>query len=433
MKICIIGAGHVGLVSGACFADLGNEVVCVDVDGEKINKLRKGIIPFFEPELEELVKKNVKEGRLSFTTGLEEGVKESGIIFISVGTPSRDNGEADLSYVEDVSKRIAGAMEEYKIVVEKSTVPVKTGEWVRRTIKLNNVHGVDFDVVSNPEFLREGSAIYDFMYPDRIVVGVESERAEKVMRELYEPLKASLIFTDIKSAEIIKHASNSFLALKISYINAIANVCELVGADVEKVAEGMGLDKRIGRSFLKAGIGYGGSCFPKDIAAFIKIAGESGYDFELLRVAEKVNREQREQFLKKIKDSLWTLNNKTIGVLGLAFKPDTDDVREAPSLKIIEQLQAEGAKIKAFDPAAIETTRAVLKDIEYCADPYEVAEGSDCLLILTEWEQFKNLDLKRIKSLLNNPLILDGRNIYNPRELKNMGFTYIGIGIKPEI
>ncbi len=433
MKICIIGAGHVGLVSGACFADLGNEVVCVDVDEEKINKLRKGIIPFFEPELEELVKKNVKEGRLSFTTGLEEGVKESGIIFISVGTPSRDNGEADLSYVEDVSKRIAGAMEEYKIVVEKSTVPVKTGEWVRRTIKLNNVHGVDFDVVSNPEFLREGSAIYDFMYPDRIVVGVESERAEKVMRELYEPLKASLIFTDIKSAEIIKHASNSFLALKISYINAIANVCELVGADVEKVAEGMGLDKRIGRSFLKAGIGYGGSCFPKDIAAFIKIAGESGYDFELLRVAEKVNREQREQFLKKIKDSLWTLNNKTIGVLGLAFKPDTDDVREAPSLKIIEQLQAEGAKIKAFDPAAIETTRAVLKDIEYCTDPYEVAAGSDCLLILTEWEQFKNLDLKRIKSLLNNPLILDGRNIYDPRELKNMGFTYIGIGIKPEI
>jgi len=433
MKVCIIGAGHVGLVSGACFADLGNEVVCVDIDGEKINKLRKGIIPFFEPELEGLVEKNVKEGRLSFTTGLEEGVKESEIIFISVGTPPRDNGEADLSYVEDVSKRIAGAMEEYKIIVEKSTVPVKTGEWVRRTIKLNNVHGVDFDVISNPEFLREGSAIYDFMHPDRIVVGVESERAEKVMRELYEPLKASLIFTDIKSAEIIKHASNSFLALKISYINAIANVCELVGADVEKVAEGMGLDKRIGRSFLKAGIGYGGSCFPKDIAAFIKIAGESGYDFELLKVAEKVNREQREQFLKKIKNSLWTLNNKTIGALGLAFKPDTDDVREAPSLKVIEQLQAEGAKIKAFDPAAIETTRAVLKDIEYCTDPYEVAAGSDCLLILTEWEQFKNLDLKRIKSLLNNPLIIDGRNLYDPRELKNMGFTYIGVGIKPEI
>lgn len=428
MKVCMIGAGHVGLVSGACFADLGNEVICVDVDKEKIDKLKKGVIPFFEPELEELVRKNAEDGRLSFTTNLEKGVKESEVIFIAVGTPPRENGEADLSYVEDVSRKIAEAMEEYKIVVEKSTVPVKTGEWVRRTIKLNNIHGVDFDVVSNPEFLREGSAIYDFMHPDRLVIGVESERAEKVMRELYEPLKASLIVTDIKSAEIIKHASNSFLALKISYINAIANICERVGADVEKVAQGMGLDKRIGQSFLKAGIGYGGSCFPKDVAAFIRIAGESGYDFELLKVTEKINRGQREQFLKKIKESLWTLNNKTIGVLGLAFKPDTDDVREAPSLKIIEQLQAEGAKVKAFDPAATETARTILKNIEYYADPYKVAEGSDCLLILTEWEEFKNLDLKRIKSLLKNPLIIDGRNIYAPRELKNMGFTYVGVG-----
>lgn len=428
MKLCMIGAGHVGLVSAACFAELGNEVICVDVDREKIDKLKKGIIPFFEPGLEELVKKNAEEGRLSFTIHIEEGVKESAIIFIAVGTPPRGDGEADLSYVEDVSKRIAGAMKEYKIVVEKSTVPVKTGEWVRRTIELHNIHGADFDVISNPEFLREGSAIDDFMHPDRLVIGMESPRAEKSMRELYKPLKVSLIVTDIKSAEIIKHASNSFLALKISYINAIANICERVGADVEKVAEGMGLDKRIGPSFLRAGLGYGGSCFPKDVAAFIKMAGESGYDFQLLKVTEKINRGQREDFLKKIKESLWTLNNKTIGVLGLAFKPDTDDVREAPSLKIIEQLQSEGVKVKAFDPAAMETARAVLKDVQYCACPYEVAKGSDCLVILTEWEEFKNLDLQRIKSLLKNPLIIDGRNIYNPRKLKNMGFTYLGVG-----
>ena len=424
----MIGAGHVGLVSGACFADLGNKVICVDVDKEKIDKLNKGTIPFFEPGLEKLVKKNVEEGRLSFATRIEEGVKESEVIFIAVGTPPRQNGEADLSYVEDVSRRIAEAMDDYRIIVEKSTVPVRTGEWVGRAIKLNNIHRVDFDVVSNPEFLREGSAIYDFMQPDRIVIGVESERAEKVMRELYEPLKANLIVTDIKSAEIIKHASNSFLALKISYINAIANICERVGADVDKVAQGMGLDKRIGLSFLNAGIGYGGSCFPKDVAAFIRIAGEAGYDFQLLKITEEINRGQRELFLRKIKDSLWTFNNKTIGVLGLAFKPDTDDVREAPSLEIIARLQEEGAKIKAFDPEAMESARMVLRDVECCADPYEVAEGSDCLIILTEWKEFKNLDLKRIKSLLKNPLIIDGRNIYDPQELNEMGFTYIGVG-----
>ncbi len=417
-----------GLVSAACFAELGNEVVCVDVDKEKISKLKKGGIPFFEPGLEKLVRKNAEEGRLSFTIHIEEGVKKSELIFIAVGTPPRENGEADLSYVEDVSRKIAPAMEGYKIVVEKSTVPVKTGEWVRRAIKLHNTQGVDFDVVSNPEFLREGSAIYDFMHPDRIVIGVESEKSEKVMRQLYEPLNTSLIVTDIKSAEIIKHASNSFLALKISYINAIANICERVGADVEQVAQGMGLDKRIGRSFLKAGIGYGGSCFPKDVAAFISLAEECGYDFQLLKATERINRRQIEQFLKKIKESLWTLNNKTIGVLGLAFKPDTDDVREAPSLKIIERLQAEGAKVKAFDPAAAGTAQAILPDIECCANSYEVAAGSDCLLILTEWEEFKHLDLERIKSLLRNPLIIDGRNIYDPQKLRDMGFTYVGVG-----
>ncbi|MCD5390395.1 UDP-glucose/GDP-mannose dehydrogenase family protein [candidate division NPL-UPA2 bacterium] len=427
MKLCMIGAGHVGLVSAACFADLGNEVICVDSDEGKISILKKGTVPFFEPGLEELVRKNAESGRLSFTANLEEGVKKSEIVFIAVGTPSRENGEADLSFVEDVSCKIAEAMEDYKIIVEKSTVPVKTGEWVKKIIT-NNIHGVEFDVVSNPEFLREGSAIQDFMHPDRIVIGVETERAKKVMTELYKPLNVPLVITDIKSAEIIKHASNSFLALKISYINAIANICEKVGADVKEVSNGMELDGRIGKGFLRAGLGYGGSCFPKDVAAFTRIAEEAGYNFELLKVTEGINRKQKELFLKKVKKALWTLNNKVIGILGLSFKPNTDDMREAPSVEIINRLQAEGAKVRAYDPAATENARKVLKDIEYCADPYRVAEGSDCLLIITEWEEFKKLDLGKIKSLLKNPIIVDGRNVYEPEELKKMGFNYFAVG-----
>ncbi|MCK4437330.1 UDP-glucose/GDP-mannose dehydrogenase family protein [bacterium] len=428
MKLCMIGAGHVGLVSASCFADLGNEVICVDSDEGKINKLKKGAMPFFEAGLEELVRKNAKAGRLSFTGDLEGGVKKSEVVFIAVGTPSRENGEADLSFVEDVSRKIARAIEDYKIIVEKSTVPVRTGEWVKKTIKANNIHRVEFDVVSNPEFLREGSAIHDFMHPDRIVIGVETERAKKVMIELYQPLKANLVFTDIKSAEIIKHASNSFLALKISYINAIANICEKVGADVKEVAKGMELDGRVGKGFLNAGLGYGGSCFPKDVAAFTRIAEEAGYNFELLKVAEEINRGQRELFLKKVKEALWTLNNKMVGVLGLSFKPDTDDTREAPSIKIIDQLQAQGAKVRAYDPAAMENARKVLKNVEYCHDPYQVAEGSDCLLIITEWEEFAELDLEKIKSLLRSPIIIDGRNLYEPGELKKMGFNYLAVG-----
>ncbi len=335
MRVCVIGTGYVGLVTGICLADIGNNVICVDVDKEKIRRLKKGIIPIYEPGLKEMVERNLSKKRVSFITEISEGVENSEIIFIAVGTPSRKNGEANLSYVESVARSVAKAMDGYRVIVEKSTVPVHTGEWVRRTVKLNNIHGVDFDVVSNPEFLREGSAISDFMHPDRIVIGVESEKARKIIAKLYQPLNVPIVVTDIKSAEIIKHASNSYLALKISYINSVANICERVGADVEKVAEGMGLDKRTGKSFLRAGIGYGGSCFPKDVSAFVKIAEEAGYDFEMLKSVESVNRMQREDLVKKIKQAMWVMNNKTIGILGLSFKPNTDDMREAPSIDII--------------------------------------------------------------------------------------------------
>ena len=430
MKISIVGTGYVGLVTGTCFADLGNHVICVDKDRKKIEDLKKGIIPIYEPGLEKLVKKNVRKGRLSFNTSVQEGVKKSEIIFIAVGTPSKDNGEADLTYVEEVSRTIAKSMKEYKIIVEKSTVPVRTGEWVKRTVQIYNVHDVDFDVVSNPEFLREGTAIEDFLHPDRVVLGVESERAKKIMKKLYAPLKAPIVFTDIKSSEIIKHASNSFLALKISYINAIANICELVNADVEKVAKGVGLDKRIGSRFLKAGIGYGGSCFPKDISAFIQLSSEVGYDFELLKVVQKINKYQKKHIMKKIKETLWVLNNKTVGVLGLSFKPNTDDVREAPSIEIVEQLQKEGAKIRAYDPAvdANKGSKIFGSGIKYCSDPYSVCRGSDALLILTEWDEFKELDLGKVKKLLITPTIIDGRNIFDAGKMNKLGFRYVSIG-----
>lgn len=428
MNISIIGSGYVGLVTGTCFADLGNRVICVDNDEEKIKLLKKGIMPIYEPGLEELVKRNVKEKRLSFTTSIEEGVKRAKVIFIAVGTPPKKGGEANLSYVEAVSKEIARNMKGYKVVVEKSTVPVETGEWVKHTIKINNRKKVPFDVVSNPEFLREGSAIPDFMNPDRIVLGVESKRAEKIMTELYKPLKAPIIITDIKSAEIIKHASNAFLATKISFINAVANLCEKTGADILQVAEGMGYDKRIGRAFLNAGIGFGGFCFPKDLAAFRHIAQKLGYDFNLLKEVERINEAQKRLILEKIEKALWNLNHKTIGILGLSFKPNTDDLRYAPSLDIIKALQREGARIKAFDPAAMKKAAKILKKIEFCPDAYEVAKGSDCLVILTEWNEFKELDLKKIKRLLKTPVIIDGRNIYEPKEMKKLGFKYQGIG-----
>ncbi len=430
MRIAVAGAGYVGLVTAACFAELGNDVVCVDIDDAKINKLNSNTIPIYEPGLEEMAARNRREGKLKFTTDLRKAVKESEIIFICVGTPPKDNGEADLSYVENAARVIADVIDSYKIIVEKSTVPVETGEKVAKSIRAYNLHKADFDVVSNPEFLREGSAVNDFMHPDRIVIGCESEKAKKIMEKLYAPLNAPIIFTDMKSAEIIKHASNSFLATKISFINAIANICELAGADVEKVAEGMGFDKRIGRLFLNAGIGYGGFCFPKDAEAFIKISEKLGYDFKLLKAVQEINFAQRKNFVKKIEKALWVVKGKTIGVLGLAFKPNTDDMRFAPSIDIIAELQRDGAKIKVYDPKAMEKAKGILKDVEYCSNPYDVAKDSEALVVATEWSEFKELDLKKIKSLMKRPLIIDGRNIYNPEHMEKEGFAYISIGRK---
>jgi len=427
-NVCIIGSGHVGLVTGACLAELGNKVICIDNDAQVIEDLKEGKIPFYEPGLEELVHRNANNGRLSFTTGIEEGVKASEIIFISVGTPPKPDGTVDMTLLEAVSQEISQTIDNYKVVIEKSTVPVKTGEWISKKLKLNSNRGVDFDVVSNPEFLREGSALNDFMNPDRIVIGTSSERAIKIMTELYRPLNAPIIITDIETAELIKHASNCFLALKISFINAVATICEKVGADVVKVAEGMGHDRRIGHAFLNAGVGYGGSCLPKDLAAFIKIAEDAGYDFQLLKAVCKINDFQQQQIIDKARSQLHGLTGKIIGILGISFKPHTDDIREAPAIHIVEKLQEAGAMVKVYDPQAMRKAMEVLTDVEYCQNPYEVAAGCDALIIITEWDEFKNIDLKRVKLLLRQPIIIDGRNIYDPQEMRKLGFTYCGTG-----
>jgi len=434
VKIAIIGAGYVGLVTGACFANLGNRVYCIDSDRKKVEALAKGRITIYEPGLQEMVKHNLGEGRLSFSTNIKTAVKKSDIIFICVGTPSKDNGEANLLDIENVSREIAKNVDSYKLIVEKSTVPVETGEWVKKTINAFRKKNVKFDVASNPEFLREGTAIEDFMRPDRIVIGVESGRAKKILFELYKPLNAPIVVTDIKSAEIIKHASNSFLATKISFINAISVICEKAGADIEKVAKGVGLDRRIGRGFLSAGIGFGGSCFPKDLSAFIHIADRLGYRFGLLEEVEKINEEQKARITGKISQLIWNIPGKTIGVLGLSFKPNTDDIRNAPAIDIIERLLRQGAKIKTYDPKAMQKTKKVFsgpdkkKSVIFCRDAYETARGSECLLILTDWNEFKELDFKRLKKLLKQPIIIDGRNIYDPSEMKRLGFVYTGIG-----
>lgn len=430
MKISVIGTGYVGLSTATVFAELGNEVLGADIDKDKIDNLNKGIMPIFEPGLKELVERNLKEKRLRFTHDNKEAIAHGEVIFICVGTPPKANGETDLKYIEAVAKEIAQVMNSYKVIVHKSTVPVETGEKVKKIIKENIKQGVDFDVVSNPEFLREGTAIKDTMEPDRIVIGADTERPIEIMKKLYSPIKAPLIITDIKSAELIKHASNSFLATKISFINAVSQICELSGADVEKVAEGMGYDRRIGRQFLDSGIGYGGFCFPKDVQAFIKIAEQYGYDFQMLKATHKINQEQKENFVKKIKNALISLNGKTIGVLGLAFKPNTDDMRFAPSAYIIPKLQKEGARIKAYDPEATEKAKDILNNVEFCSNPYDAAKDADALIILTEWNEFKEIDFKKMKSLLRDPLILDGRNIYNHEELKREGFNYISTGRK---
>jgi UDPglucose 6-dehydrogenase len=430
MNISIVGTGYVGLVTGTCFAELGNKVICVDVNKDKIECLKRGIIPIYEPGLEELVHKNTKAKRLSFTTNIKEAVRKSKVIFIAVGTPAKTNGEADLTAVEQAATQIAKALtpNSYKVIVEKSTVPVNTGFKVAHVIELYNHRKIKFDIASNPEFLREGSAISDFMHPDRVVIGVESDKAKKILTQLYKPLNAPILVTDIKSAELIKHASNSFLSTKISFINAIANICERVGADVKLVAEGMGLDKRIGKEFLSAGVGYGGSCFPKDTDAFIQIADEVGYDFELLKAVRRINQQQRLLLIKKIEDAIWIIKDKTIGILGLSFKPNTDDTRSAPSIDIISNLLARGAKIKAYDPQVKEPKDSVFQNLQFCKDAYEVAKDSDCLVLLTEWQEFKELDFVKIKRLLKQPIIIDGRNLYEPYKMKKLGFEYIGFG-----
>jgi UDPglucose 6-dehydrogenase len=428
MKLTIIGTGYVGLVTGTCFAEVGHEVVCVDNDAAKVKVLQEGGIPIYEPGLEELVKKNTAAGRLSFTNSTAEGVERSDVVFIAVPTPPLPDGSVDMSFLEKVAREIAGAMTSYKIVVDKSTVPVKTGDKVAEAIKRYCKARVDFDVVSNPEFLREGFAVEDLMRPDRIVVGVRSQRPVPALKEIYAPFNAPIIVTDINSAELIKHASNSFLALKISYINAIAVMCEATGANVQEVANGMGMDERIGRRFLQASLGFGGSCFPKDLSAFIKIAEQVGYDFRLLKEVQQINAAQMERFVKKILETLWVLKDKTIGVLGLAFKQNTDDIRMSPAIELCHRLQKEGAILRVHDPKAMEKAKALLKDVTFVPDMNAVAEGCDALVIATEWDEFKELDLERARKALTHPIMFDGRNLFDPAEMEGLGFIYKSIG-----
>ena len=430
MNISIIGTGYVGLVTGTCFAEVGHNVICVDCDKKKIDLLQSGEIPIYEPGLKDLVERNVDAGRLSFTDSTAEGVERADVIFIAVPTPPLEDGSVDLSFIELVAREIADCMSSYKIIVDKSTVPVKTGEKVAETIKRYCKSDCDFDVISNPEFLREGFAVEDLMKPDRIVIGSVSERPNKAMQEIYKPFNAPIIFTDINSAELIKHAANSFLAMKISYINAVAAICEESGANVEEVANGIGMDNRIGRRFLNASLGFGGSCFPKDLSAFIRISDELGYDFGLLKEVQKINEAQMSRFLKKITDTLWVLKGKTIGVLGLAFKQNTDDVRMSPAIDVCQRLLKEGALLRVHDPKAMDKAKELLPGdgVNYIDDMDEVSNGCDALVIATEWPQFKELDLAKSKKVMTAPIMFDGRNLFDPVLVEKLGFTYKSIG-----
>lgn len=431
MHIGIIGTGYVGLVTGACFAEFGLFVTCVDRDKKKIRSLKKGIIPFYEPGLDELVKRNLEQGRLEFTTTIEKAVESSLVLFIAVGTPRRGDGSADLRYVEQVAGEIAETINGYKVIVMKSTVPVGTGEKITKIVSRNLKEKTDFDIVSNPEFLREGSAIEDFMRPDRVIIGADSQQAIAIMRDLYKPLyliETPFVITNIETAELIKYASNSFLATKISFINEMAGLCEKVGADVHMVAKGMGIDKRIGSKFLHPGPGYGGSCLPKDTNALLKLAEQHDMELGIVKAATKANERQRESVLTKIKDALGVLKGKTIAVLGLSFKPNTDDIREAPSLYIIKKLMKEKAFIRAYDPVSMKEAQKIIPSIKYCKNSYEAVKGADALVIVTEWNQFRNLDLDRIKKLLKEPYFFDLRNVYEPRKLKEKGFKYFCMG-----
>ena len=428
MKLTIIGTGYVGLVTGACFAEVGHRVICVDNDAAKVKMLQGGGIPIYEPGLEDLVKKNVAAGRLSFSNSTAEGVAQSDVIFIAVPTPPQPDGSVDMSFIERVARDIASGMTEYKIIVDKSTVPVQTGDKVAETIKRYRKAQAEFDVISNPEFLREGFAVEDLMKPDRIVIGVRSQRPVAAMKEVYEPFKAPIIVTDINSAELIKHASNSFLALKISYINAVSIICEATGANVQEVANGMGMDERIGKRFLNASLGFGGSCFPKDLSAFIKIAEELRYDFGLLKEVQRINAGQMDRFMRKIVDTLWVLKGKKIGVLGLAFKQNTDDVRTSPAIELCHRLQKEGATLRVHDPKAMDKARSLLTDVTYVDNMNDVAEGCDALVIATEWDEFKKLDLEHARKSLSHPIMFDGRNLFDPKEMERLGFIYKSIG-----
>jgi UDPglucose 6-dehydrogenase len=442
MRVGVIGTGYVGLVTATCLAEAGHHLTCVDNDPRKIQMLREGRVPIYEPGLEEMVARNVANGRMCFSESTAEAARENELLFIAVGTPGREDGTADLSFIEAVSRDIAANLPvgQRRIVVEKSTVPVNTGDRVKRSIQRGSRPGAEFEVVSNPEFLREGSAIADFFRPDRIVVGVESEYAASAMHRLYEPIlegryfdppgsrRPAWLVTDVASAELIKHASNSFLALKISYINAISAICELTGGNIEHVAQGMGLDNRIGPQFLRAGLGYGGSCFPKDVAAFREIARAAGADFGILKEVMEVNVAQRKRFLRKIEEALWVVKGKTVAVLGLAFKPHTDDIREAPALDVLAWLEKQGAAIRAYDPAAQENVRQLFPGIVYCDSPYQAAEKADAVLIVTEWDEFRDLDLPRLRQTMNHGIIVDGRNIFAPALASEAGFEYYSMG-----
>lgn len=427
-KIAVIGSGYVGLVTGACFAQIGHTVICVDNNKDKIAMLNQGKIPIFEPGLSQLILKNVKRKRLTFSDSIKEGVKNSKAIFIAVGTPPKEKGEADLSAIEDVAEEIAKYMDSYRLIIQKSTVPIATGDWVESTVRMFKKKHAKFDIASNPEFLREGSAISDFMNPDRIVIGVETKKAQEILAKIYKPLKGKIVFTDVKSAELIKHASNSFLAMKISFINSLSRVCDASGANIDKVAKGLGMDRRIGKEFLKASLGYGGFCFPKDLAAFIDICERLGYNPELLKATARVNEQQKEFFFRKIKKALWNISGKKVSVLGLSFKPNTDDIRLSPAINIVRMLKREGAKIAAFDPKAMEKAGQELKGIDYCGNAYDAIKDADCLVLATDWPQFAKLDLRRVKRLLKRPIIVDGRNMFDPLYMKKLGFKYFSIG-----
>ncbi len=427
MKIAVVGTGYVGLVTGCCFADLGNEVTCVDVNHKKVEELRKGVIPIYEPGLEEIIKRN-RNQRLTFTTDLKKAVETSELIFIAVNTPQGKNGDVDITNVKAVAKGIARHLNGYKIIINKSTVPIGMGDIVTQIIQKHGPKNASFDVVSNPEFLREGSAVTDLLKPERVVIGASRLSAAKKVSEIYEPLHRPILITDLKSAEMIKYASNAFLAMKISFANEIANLCDKAGADIVQVVKGMSYDTRIGGQFLNAGLGFGGSCFPKDVAGLVQIGKKNGYKFRLLPEVLEINQDQRKEFLKKVYRAVGSVKGKTLAVWGLAFKPNTDDMREAPSLTIIPALTAKGAKVRVYDPVAMPAAKPYFKKVTYCKDPYEAAKGADAVLLLTEWNEFVQVDFQKLKKTVRRPIVVDGRNVYDPVHMAELGFVHHGMG-----